>query len=168
VKRKRQLLIIFPTYSMQLPFVFVHPSKLRPIFLAKGILLPLVAIGTMAWSIHEAGDRAGAVLRAPTTLSGLPAWYAFMTAVTACMGTWSTMACNIGDFSRYSKKETSAWMQMLFVPALWCITSLFGAIASNMTLAIYGEILWQPFDIIDKWEGSHGGRLAAFVCAAGE
>lgn len=78
------------------------------------------------------------------------------------------MACNIGDFSRYSKKESSAWMQMLFVPALWCITSLFGAIASNMTLAIYGEILWQPFDIIDKWEGSHGGRLAAFVCAFGE
>jgi NCS1 family nucleobase:cation symporter-1 len=75
------------------------------------------------------------------------------------------MACNIGDFSRYSKKESSAWMQMLFVPALWCITSLFGAIASNMTLAIYGEILWQPFDIIDKWQGSKGGRAAAFFCA---
>ncbi|ORY88385.1 putative allantoate transporter [Leucosporidium creatinivorum] len=142
------MLCFFLFWLMQLPFVFVHPSKLRPIFLAK------------------AGDRASAVLRAPSTLSGLPAWYAFMTAVTACMGTWSTMACNIGDFSRYSKKETSAWMQMLFVPALWCITSLFGAIASNMTQEIYGEILWQPFDIIDKWEGSHGGRLAAFVCAA--
>lgn len=35
-----------------------------------------------------------------------------------------------------------------------------------MTLAIYGEILWQPFDIIDKWEGSKGGRAAAFFCAA--
>lgn len=72
------------------------------------------------------------------------------------MGTWSTLvrhslrwfasaprltlfapqACNIGDFSRYSKKESSAWMQMLFVPALWCTTSLFGAISSNMTQAI--------------------------------
>ncbi|KAK4705506.1 hypothetical protein P7C70_g701, partial [Phenoliferia sp. Uapishka_3] len=33
-------------------------------------------------------------------------------------------------------------------------------------LAVYGEVLWQPFDIIDKWEGSHGGRAAAFFCSA--
>lgn len=107
-----------------------------------------------------------------------------MTAVTSCMSTWTTLACNvrptssppililtvyvlsqIGDFSRYSKKESSAFLQILFVPLLWGACSLFGAIASNCTFAIYGEILWQPFDIIAKWEGSSGARAAAFFCA---
>ena len=65
----------------------------------------------------------------------------------ASMGTWSTLACNIGDFSRYSKKETSAIFQIGLVPLMWCTTALFGAISSNMTYSIYGEILWQPFDV---------------------
>lgn len=138
------LTFLGPVYSLQFPFTLIHPAKLRPLFLAKGITLPIVAIGMMGWSIHAAGDQASTVLRASSTLKGVPFFFSFFTAVTACMGTWSTMACNIGDFSRYSKKESSAWMQMLFVPALWCITSLFGAIASNMTLEIYGEIRESP------------------------
>lgn len=52
----------------------------------------------------------------------------------------STMATSIGDFSRYASKPTSAIMQVLFFPGLWGFTSLLGAITSNMTLAIYGEI----------------------------
>ena len=39
-------------------------------------------------------------------------------------------------------------MQIFFVPALWCTCALFGAIASNCTFVIYGEVLWQPFDIV--------------------
>ena len=97
------------------------------------------------------------------------------------------MATSIGDFSRYAKKPTSAIMQVIFFPGLWGFTSLLGAITSNMTLAIYGEIrewplgitkvepltpiqslhtVWQPFDVIDKWQGSRGGRAAAFFAAA--
>lgn len=53
----------------------------------------------------------------------------------------STMATSIGDFSRYSKKPASAALQIIFVPLLWTICAMFGAIASNMALAIYGELL---------------------------
>lgn len=34
-----------------------------------------------------------------------------------------------------------------------------------MTFAIYGELLFQPFDIIERWEGNPGARAAAFFCA---
>lgn len=86
---------------------------------------------------------------------------AFMTAVTVAMGTWSTMACSvsflrvpqfvmelnltshdeIGDFSRYSKTESSALLQMATIPFLFSICAFFGAISSNCSLAIYGELL---------------------------
>ncbi|KAK4701025.1 nucleobase:cation symporter-1, NCS1 family, partial [Phenoliferia sp. Uapishka_3] len=162
----QSMLCFFLFWLIQFPFCLIHPRNLKPLFLIKGATLPIVAIGMMGWSIHKAGSQASAVLKAPSSIHGLSGYYAFMTAVNACISTWSTLGCNIGDFSRFSKKETSATLQLAFIPGLWCLASLFGAITSNMTLAIYGEILWQPFDVIDKWEGSKGGRAAAFFCAA--
>ncbi|KAM0746115.1 hypothetical protein T439DRAFT_330088 [Meredithblackwellia eburnea MCA 4105] len=159
------MLCFFLFWLIQFPFCLIHPRNLRPLFIIKAATIPIVAIAMMGWSIHKAGPQASAVLKAHTTVKGRDGYWAFMTAVNACIATWSTLGCNIGDFSRYSKKETSAVAQIAIIPLLWCISSLFGAIASNMTLAIYGEILWQPFDIIDKWEGSKGGRAAAFFCA---
>ncbi|BGP42631.1 hypothetical protein JCM10449v2_006643 [Rhodotorula kratochvilovae] len=165
------MLSFFLFWVFQFPFTLIHPRKLRPLFLVKAITLPIVALAMMAWTIHEAGDRAGEVMRESPKVHGLDGWYAFMTAVTACMGTWSTMACNIGDFSRYSRKETAAWLQLLFVPAMWTICALFGAIAANMTTVIPrfdGVATFQPFDLIDNggWLGSKGGRAAAFFCSA--
>lgn len=42
----------------------------------------------------------------------------------------------------------------------------FSAICSNMCLAIYGEYLWQPQDVVDKWMGTHVGRAMGFFCMA--
>ncbi|GAA5952121.1 hypothetical protein JCM10213_006491 [Rhodosporidiobolus nylandii] len=165
------MLCFFLFWLFQFPFCLIHPRKLRPIFLVKAVTLPIVGVAMMGWTIHQAGDRASEVMRESSNLSGLDKWYAFMTAVTACMGTWSTMACNIGDFSRYSRTPTAAWMQMLFVPMLWTVCALFGSVAANMTsvIPIYeGKQIFQPFDIIANggWLDNRGGRAAAFFCSA--
>ncbi|GAA5853777.1 hypothetical protein JCM8547_007445 [Rhodosporidiobolus lusitaniae] len=167
----QEMLCFFLFWLFQFPFTLLHPRRLRPLFLIKAISLPIVAVGMMGWTIHQAGDRASEVMRESPKIHGLDAWYAFMTAVTACMGTWSTMACNIGDFSRYCRTPQAAWMQMLFVPMLWTICALFGSIAANMTTVIpryEGAQIFQPFDLIDQggWLGNKGGRAAAFFCSA--
>ncbi|GAA5892391.1 hypothetical protein JCM6882_003658 [Rhodosporidiobolus microsporus] len=153
------MLCFFLFWLFQFPLCLIHPRKLKPIFLLKAISLPIVAIGMMGWTIHMAGDRASEVMRESPKLTGAAHYLAFGGAITACMGTWSTMACNIGDFSRYTRTPTAAWMQMLFVPGLWTICALFGAVAANMT---------TPFDIIENggWLGNKGGRAAAFFCSA--
>ncbi|GAA5985078.1 hypothetical protein JCM10908_002515 [Rhodotorula pacifica] len=165
------MLCFFLFWLFQFPLILIHPRRLRPIFLMKAVTLPVVAIGMMGWTIHKAGDRASEVMRAPSTLSGLNGFFLFMTAVTSAQGIWSTMAINIGDFSRYSKKESSAVVQLIAVPGLFTITALFGAIAANMTTVIprYGGVAtFQPFDVMEKggWLESHGGRAAAFFCSA--
>ncbi|KAI5477300.1 NCS2 allantoate transporter [Pseudohyphozyma bogoriensis] len=159
------MLCFFLFWLIQFPFCLIHPSNLRLMFLIKGCTVPIVAIGMMGWSIHKAGDQASAVMKASSTVHGLNGYFAFMTAVNACISTWSTLACNIGDFSRYSKKPTSALTQVAVVPMLWTICALFGAITANMTNAIYGELLFQPFDICALWLDNRGGRAAAFFCS---
>lgn len=47
-RRDTVLTIVHPSFLLwviQFPFILVHPRKLRPIFLAKGIILPIVALG---------------------------------------------------------------------------------------------------------------------------
>ncbi|EXJ94875.1 hypothetical protein A1O1_03274 [Capronia coronata CBS 617.96] len=155
----------FLFWVVQLPFIFIHPSRLRPLFLAKNIAVPITAIATMAWAVHRAGGQASEILAAKPTMSGLPMWFAFMSAVTSSMGSLSTMACNIGDFSRYSKKPAGAYLQIVIMPVTWSLISVIGAIGSQCTSVMYGQILWQPFDIIAKWQSSPGGRAAAFFAS---
>ncbi|ORY81773.1 permease for cytosine/purines, uracil, thiamine, allantoin-domain-containing protein [Leucosporidium creatinivorum] len=163
----QEFLSFFIFWLLQFPFCLVHPRRLRPIFLAKGILLPIVAVGTMGWAIHQAGDQAGPSLSAKSTLHGKAGFLAFMTAVSSQTGQWVTLACNVGDFSRYLKEPKSALAQILFVPAMWSITAMFGAIATCCLQAVYGEILYTPFQITQKWldTGSSTGRFFAFVCS---
>jgi hypothetical protein len=42
---------------MQLPFVFIHPSKLGWLFNTKAIIVPIVAFGTLIWV--SSGKRGG-------------------------------------------------------------------------------------------------------------
>ncbi|GAA5958523.1 hypothetical protein JCM8115_002492 [Rhodotorula mucilaginosa] len=166
-----EMLCFFLFWLFQFPMILIHPRRLRPLFLIKAVTLPVVAIAMMGWCIHQAGDRASEVMRTPSTLKGLDGFFLFMTAVTSAQGIWSTMAINIGDFSRYSRKESSAMVQLIAVPGLFTITALFGAVSANMTMVIprYGGVAtFQPFDVIEKggWLESHGGRAAAFFCSA--
>jgi len=51
------------------------------------------------------------------------------------------------------------------MPLIWSLMSMIGAIGSQCTSVIYGETLWQPFDIIAKWQDTPGGRAAAFFAS---
>lgn len=62
-------------------------------------------------------------------------------------------------------RESSAVLQFAFVPLLFTTTAVFGAVSASCTQVVYGELLWQPFEIIAKWQGSPGGRAAAFFAA---
>ena len=45
----RDFLSFFLFWLMQLPFIFIHPSKLAWLFNAKACLVPIVCIGTLIW-----------------------------------------------------------------------------------------------------------------------
>ena len=68
---------------------------------------------------------------------------AFMGATTASMGVWSTMANNIGDFSRYCKKPSAAYVQLLTIPFLQSALAILGAVTAFASSGMYGELLWQ-------------------------
>lgn len=76
------------------------------------------------------------------------------------------MAVNIPDFSRFSKSRHSPWWQLPIIPFLKTIVGIFGIVSASASLQIYGEAIWNPIDIINMWQGSPGGRAAAFFCSS--
>jgi cytosine/uracil/thiamine/allantoin permease len=86
--------------------------------------------------------------------------------ITISPGGFSTLAVNISDFSRFAKKPGSQVWQLPFIPLFKIICSLFGLVAASASKPLYGKVLWQPLDIVAMWQGTPGGRAAAFFCAA--
>ncbi|BEI88654.1 uncharacterized protein CcaverHIS019_0200160 [Cutaneotrichosporon cavernicola] len=160
-------LSFFLFWLLQLPFIFIHPSKLKWVFNVKAVIVPIVAIGTLIWAVKIAGPQAGPLLRGGRNRvpSGSARFIAFMTSVTAVQGTWATLSVNIGDFSRYCKSPGANWIQLFAFPIINTIVSIFAAISATCAYAVYNEELYQPYDILAKWDTSPGGRAAMFLGA---
>lgn len=107
--------------------------------------------------------------------------WAFMNGVNAMIGNFATLGTapassrldyklkfclgvNMNDFARYSRNPQSPYIQILVIPVVFTIMMLFGIIGANGSRLIYGEVLWDPLMIVDKWT-SPGGRAVAFFCA---
>lgn len=73
---------------------------------------------------------------------------------------------NIGDYARYCRKPSASYVQLAAVPLLLGTVSFFGAVSAACCYAAYGVDLYQPYDMISKWQVSPGGRAAAFLGSA--
>lgn len=112
-----------------------------------------------------AGPEAGPILRASRNRApgGKLRFIAFCTSATVVQGTWATLSLNIGDFSRYCKSPRSNWIQLFAFPLINTTVSLCAAISATCAYAVYNEDLYQPYDILAKWNTSAGGRAAMFL-----
>lgn len=152
-------------WLIQLPLFTIHPRKLRPLFLVKLIVTPAAALATMGWCVHQAGG-AGPVFAQQAALTGSAKAYEFLACMSSVMGGMSTLACNISDFSRYSKTSKGQYVQLPFMPTIYTLGMLVGIIGTSATSVVYGELIWNPLNIYIHWieSGSRGGRAAAFFC----
>ncbi|KAK5951350.1 hypothetical protein OHC33_007768 [Knufia fluminis] len=151
-------------HLVQLPFLFIPMHKLQPLFLAKAIVMPPVAIGMVAWIAVQAGTGSN-FFDAPSTVSGNTKAWLWLSSMTSVTGSYSTLAVNIPDFSRFSKTSKAQIWQLPFIPMFKVVIGACGIIAASASAKVYGEALWNPLLIIDNWHGSSGGRAAAFFCS---
>lgn len=68
-----------------------------------------------------------------------------------------------GDFSRYLKKPKANLVQLFAFPSIFTVVSIVSAITATCLLPVYGDVLYQPYLIIAKWDTSAGGRAAMFL-----
>ncbi|WVF70647.1 hypothetical protein IAT40_005440 [Kwoniella sp. CBS 6097] len=165
----RDFLSFFLFWLLQAPFAFIHPSKLKWVFNIKAILVPVVAVGTLIYAVKKAGPLTSEALSSPPNrvAPGIPRFIAFMYSVTSCQGTWATLSLNIGDFSRYCKTPRATYVQLVAIPFLISILSIFAAISASCLNTVYNttDTFYQPYGIVALWNTSAGGRAAMFLAS---
>lgn len=155
----------FLFWIIQLPLLLIPPTKLRYLFVTKLIAAPITALATMGWCVHKAGGS-GDIFRAQATVSGSTKAWLFLSCMSSVTGSWATLACNIPDFSRYARTSKGQYIQLPLLPLIFTACAVIGIVTTSATGVIYGELIWNPLVIVDKWrEYGHGGRAAAFFAA---
>lgn len=78
--------------------MFVSPQKIRWLFMAKGIVVPIAWLAMLIWSFIKVPSHDGLFEQRPT-LSGSKLSWAWLSALNSALGIYSTLAVNIPDFT---------------------------------------------------------------------
>ncbi|KAI0599106.1 NCS1 nucleoside transporter [Biscogniauxia sp. FL1348] len=159
------MISFFLFWIIQLPLLLIHPTKLRPLFWAKLTAAPIAAIAIMGWSIRQAGGG-GDIFALRATVSGPQYAWLWLSCMSSVTGTWSTLAVNIPDFTRYAKTANGQWAQLPAMPLIFTVCGVIGIVTTSASKIYSGEYLWNPLDIVALWlDYGSGGRCAAFFAA---
>ncbi|PYH79811.1 hypothetical protein BO82DRAFT_287914 [Aspergillus uvarum CBS 121591] len=153
----------FIFWLIQLPFLCIHPNKVRWLFVAKSIIVPIAWIAILIWAFVAEGG--GDMFAQKPKVSGSQYSWVFLSSMTAVLGNYATLSVNQqSDFSRYSR-VTPKW-QLLYVPMLpiiFTFISFIGIAASSAGQARYGgTIPWDPIELISHWSSRACRFFAAF------
>ncbi|GAA6053623.1 hypothetical protein JCM3770_001563 [Rhodotorula araucariae] len=142
---------------------------IRHFFTLKAIVAPMAGIALLILCLVKA-HGAGELLHAPATIHGSTLGWEFVGQLMSCISNMATLATNAVDFgSRASKTSDVVLPQLISLPFTFAMTSLIGILIGSSSEAIFGEFVWSPLDIMERFlkvEGgaSHGMRAGvAFI-----
>jgi len=128
---------------------------------ASAPLLLLSGIGLLVWAVTKAQSVTPASSEGLISLINQPSkfktssefWSVFIPSLTGMVGFWATMSLNIPDFTRYAKDQKSQfWGQALGLPITMTLFALIGIIVTKATGIIYGTPIWDPVQVITKFD----------------
>lgn len=150
--------------ALQFPFLFVPPQKLKYLFRIKVVLLPPVVMGMAIWIAVKA-HGGNEFFYQPPRLHGAERAWQWLSGMTSVTGGCSTLCLNISDWARFSKQPKTQWWQVLLIPTFLTTMGICGIVGASASQKLWGEALWNPLNIVDKWNDTPGGRAAAFFCS---
>lgn len=152
----RQLLCYFLFWLFQLPFLFISPQSLRWLFLSKAVIVPPALFAMLGWAFATTGG--GAIFQQKGSLSGSQLAWTWLGALNSTLGTITTLAVNIPDFTRYARSRQeyvnhpflyvtlliscSQYIQLVIVPIVFTLVGFIGIACTSAGFVHYGQYYW--------------------------
>lgn len=92
------LICYFLYWSIQFPFMFVSPHKIRFLFLAKAIIVPPTWLALLIWAFVRV-PSSSSLLTPTQTLSGKELLWAWLGAFNSAIGFFSSLSVNMPNFT---------------------------------------------------------------------
>jgi NCS1 family nucleobase:cation symporter-1 len=158
------IMCYFIYWFIQFPFMFVTPQKLRYLFHVKAIIVPVAWMAIFIWAMVKVPPSASLDPK-HTLLTGSQLSWAWLSALNSALGIYATLAVNIPDFTRYAKTEKAQYVQMAIIPVAFTLTSFMGIAVTSVGEVLYGETIWDPLRLVDRWDNRAATFFTAFSFA---
>ena len=154
-------------WVLQLPFLCIRPDRVRWVFLAKAVLVPVAWIVILLWAFVAEGGGGMFDQNDQEELSGSRYSWSFLASMTSVLGSFATTSVNQSDFSRYS--HISPKWQLGYIPLLpisFTFVAFIGIAATSAGHTRYSDggsnMPWDPTVLISNWPN----RACRFFAAA--
>ncbi|PPQ98652.1 hypothetical protein CVT24_004150 [Panaeolus cyanescens] len=155
------MMCYFLFWIIQFPLMFLSPHKIRHFFTLKGTLVPIAWLSMLIWAFVKV-PASKSLENSHSTLSGAAMSWAWLSGLNSALGIYATLSVNIPDFTRYAKNEKAQYVQLLIIPVAFTLIGFIGISVTAAGEVLYGEVLWDPLRLIDRWDN----RAAAFFASA--
>ncbi|KAF8552869.1 NCS1 nucleoside transporter family [Imleria badia] len=151
-------------WLIQLPFMLISPHKVRFLFLVKGVVVPIAWLAMVIWAFVRVPPSSG-LFAEHATITGTQFSWNWLSALNSALGIYSSLSVNIPDFTRYAKDEKAQYVQPFIIPVAFVLCSFAGIAVTSAGIQLYGEVLWDPMLLIDKWDNRAAAFFASFAFA---
>ncbi|OFW68888.1 MAG: nitrate reductase [Alphaproteobacteria bacterium GWC2_42_16] len=140
-------------WFMNLFFVWKGLNSIKWLETLCAPFLILGGVSLLYWAYMNA-DGLSKVFQTTSQFESNSAFYQyFFSALTGIVGFWATLSLNIPDFTRYAKDQNAQiYGQILGLPTTMTFFAFIGVGVTSATLAIYGEAIWDPLILIQKFD----------------
>ena len=129
-------------------------------------------IAVLIWAFVEVGSLSepfSATAQRVLEAQGPGFWTLFWPALAANVGYWATLSLNIPDFTRFAQSQRSqAIGQAIGLPLTMAAFSFIGIATTAATVLIYGEAIWDPIALMNRFESAAVLILAMIVIVAAQ
>jgi NCS1 family nucleobase:cation symporter-1 len=145
-------------WAVQLAVIWNGIESIRIVETLAAPFLIVMGLVLLGWAYVEA-DGFGPMLATPSAfVEGGERqgefWQVFFPSLTAMVGFWATLSLNIPDFTRYARSQKAQVLgQALGLPFFMLLFSFIGVAVTSATVAIFGEAIWDPTELLGRMEG---------------
>ena len=158
------MLCYFLFWLLQFPFLFISPHSLRWLFLAKALIVPPALFAMLGWAFATTGG--GAIFQQKGSLQGSKLVWTWLGALNSTLGTITTLAVNIPDFTRYARSKQeyvwciffrviplnrrSQYIQLIIVPLVFTLVGFIGLACTSAGYVHYGQYYWCVYPYLES------------------
>lgn len=131
-----------------LPLPMLPPEKLQLPFRITFVMITATMFGMLGWAVPTAGG-AGALTHTPSAASGRALSWNAVFGLQSLVGTQASGCLGQSDWTRYARRPSSALFgQLVAAPLFIVVTSVCGILITDAAATIYGEYIWNPFELL--------------------
>lgn len=158
---------------LMIPILFKRPERMKRMLLWMNIVSAITLICMLIWAL-SAAHGAGTLVSQPATAAGSGSsnlGWGIVSGVTTTIGSIAVGLTNQSDYSRFARRPGDQVLgQWTSIILLGAVMPVFGCLASSATQTIYGEAIWNPPNLVQRWldtDYNAKSRAAAFFAGSG-